>query len=438
MSEERDDVQGIRESLANLPFEERQKLLTEVLHDLGAHSKADRSAEEDKKAIVRESGSVDDAAIKREVVREVAPEEAVVPNGARNSNLANAIKDAIKDLSKEQVLKVVLSLVLVALATTRLLFHDMLSTRMDLVFLSLVLAVFLLWMIPWEELWERLSGFSVGGLGISLQQPDVKAAIVGIDFDEKHLKIMGAASEKEVRDRLQQRLERLEGELQTVRGSRVLWIDDEPHSILGERRLLRALGIDITPATSSKRAKEILEEDHDFDLIITDTLRGSRRRGPREGVDSDSVDSDSVDSDSVDSLQRGTREGVDFIVKLRKGEVTDAPIKDLPVIFYAADAWQTVKNVTSRARNLEPGAEISNRVDDLIPKVIRMLSERRRHPIPVSAKKNHLRGGDFKAGYYGEVWIIPAGSRSTAGASQALNRGCADFREFHTSTKLGE
>ena len=173
----------------------------------------------------------------------------------------------------------------------------------------------------------------------------------------------------------------------------MLWIDDEPHSILGERRLLRTLGIDITPATSSERARGILQEDHDFDLIITDTLRGSERRGPRESVDSDSegVDSDSggMDSDSegMDSLQPGPREGVDFIVKLRKGEVTDARIKDLPVIFYVADPWETVENVTSRARNLKPRAEISNSVDDLIPKVIRMLSEQRQNPIPVSAKK---------------------------------------------------
>jgi hypothetical protein len=56
---------------------------------------------------------------------------------------------------------------------------------MDLVFLSLVLAVFLLWMIPWEELWRRLHGFSVGGVGISLQQPDVQAAIDYINFNEE-------------------------------------------------------------------------------------------------------------------------------------------------------------------------------------------------------------------------------------------------------------
>jgi CheY-like chemotaxis protein len=249
--------------------------------------------------------------------------------------------------------------VLVILAITRIFYYRALGQRMDLIFLSLVLAVFLLWMIPWGELWERLREFSVGGVGISLQQPNIQAAIRHLSIGEEQLKITGSSSE-EVKDRLRRRLKSLEGELQTVRNSRVLWIDDYPHEILGERRLLRALGVEVTPASSSERAEEILKEDNDFDLIITDTLRGD------------------------------TREGVDFIVKLRT-EATihqrDAHIMNLPVIFYAADSWGTLVNVTHPARELPPEPEISISVDDLIPKVIRRLSEERRNPITVSAKK---------------------------------------------------
>jgi CheY-like chemotaxis protein len=274
--------------------------------------------------------------------------------------------DAIKAIFKDQVLKVLLSVVLVTFAITRIFYYKVLGPRMDLVFFSLVLSVFLLWMIPWGELWERLRGFNVGGLGITLQQPDVQAAIGHLSFAEDQLRNSGSSMPEEVRNKLRRRLKPLEGELQTVRGSRVLWIDDEPHSILGERRLLRALGIDVTPARSSERAKEILQEDHDFDLIISDTWRC------------------------------GTREGVDFVVKLRTEETdeTDARIKNLPVIFYAADPWATLVtvtrpavNVTRPAREILPDLEISNSVDDLIPKVIRKLSEERRNPITVSAKK---------------------------------------------------
>src|SRR5688500_5965333 len=119
--------------------------------------------------------------------------------------------------------KVVLSSVLAALAFTRFLYYGALNTRMDLVFLSLLLSAVLVWIIPWKQLWQRLGGLNVGGVGITLQQPDVQPAIHNISFSEEYLQLIGARSEKQVRDRLQRRLENLEGELQTVRGSRVLW-----------------------------------------------------------------------------------------------------------------------------------------------------------------------------------------------------------------------
>ena len=110
---------------------------------------------------------------------------------------------------KGQILKVLLSVVLVIFASTRIFYYEALSPRMDLVFLSLVLSAFLLWMLPWEQLWERLTGVNVGGFGISLQQPDVQAAIRHISFDEERLKISGF-SEEQVRNRLLRRLKSLE------------------------------------------------------------------------------------------------------------------------------------------------------------------------------------------------------------------------------------
>jgi CheY-like chemotaxis protein len=261
------------------------------------------------------------------------------------------VDDALQDyFSKYKVLKVALTVVLVIFAFTRFYYYKALSTRMDVVFLSLALSVFLVWMIPWEQLWQRLRGFGVGGVGITLQKPDVKAAIVNISF-----KPLGTDSEKQLRDRLQRRLESLEVELQTVRGSKVLWIDDHPHTILGERRLLRALGVSITPAESSQEARDILKKDNDFDLIITDVWR------------------------------IGGYEGVNYVVSLRNDD--DARISSLPVIFYAAYHWEDLVDHTRPARLLRPEAEISNTIDDLIVKTIRRLSEERRNPITVSAQK---------------------------------------------------
>jgi CheY-like chemotaxis protein len=269
-------------------------------------------------------------------------------------------------MAKSVVLKVVLSLVLATLAITRFLYYEALSPRMDLIFLSLGLSVFLVWMLPWEQLWQRLSSLSVGGVTISLQHPQVQAAIRNISI--------GGASEKaseKIRDRLLRRLNSLEGELQTVRGSRVLWIDDNPHEILGARRLLRALGVTITPAKSSVEAQRILEKDNDFDLIITDVQRLSTPHSTRP----DAVDK----GDPILG-------GVNFIVKLRNYK-EDARIKTLPVIFYGAYSWNRLVEYTRRARELRPEAEISNAVDDFIPKVIRMLSAERENPITVSAQK---------------------------------------------------
>jgi len=222
---------------------------------------------------------------------------------------------------------------------------------MDVVFFVLVLSTFLIWLIPWEN----LRSLTVAGVGISLEPPQVQGAISGLGLDQ-------------IKDtKLRQRLLRLKEELHSVRGSRVLWIDDHPYTILGERRLLRALGIDVTPATSSERAKNILEEDNDFDLIITDVQR--------RGTSYELVDS------GVD-----IHEGVNFVVKLRKEE-KDERIRSLPVIFYGAYPWESLVKFTRPARELEPEPEISNSVDDLIPKIIRRLSEERTSPITYSSKK---------------------------------------------------
>ena len=268
-------------------------------------------------------------------------------------------------------LKVVLTMVLVIFAISRFSYYESLNTRMDLVFLSLVLAAFLLWMLPWEDLWNRLRGFSLGGFTISLEQPDVQAAIGNVSFDEEHLeRIFGeidGRTSKDARHKLLQRMESLKEELQTVRESRVLWIDDNPHSILGERRLLRALGIDVTPARSSEEAEDVLEKDNDFDLIISDV----QRRGTNYKL--------------VDNGVK-IHEGVNFIVKLQEEE-TDERIKTLPLIFYGAYPWDSLVKFTRPARALRPGVEISNTLVNLIPKVITTIAEERENPITIPAKK---------------------------------------------------
>lgn len=59
-----------------------------------------------------------------------------------------------------------------------------------------------------------------------------------------------------------------------LRGSRVLWVDDNPGDNLYERTLLTALGVSIDVALSTKEAK-YLGAKLPYDLILSDITRGS-------------------------------------------------------------------------------------------------------------------------------------------------------------------
>jgi hypothetical protein len=120
----------------------------------------------------------------------------------------------------------VVAAVLLVVAVVRLALHSSLATRMDAVFFGLLGAALLILLIPIE----RLKSLKAGGIELSLDQPQVQGAIAGLGLDRIH------------NEELRARLTLLQHQLGVIRGSRVLWIDDRPHTILGERRLLRALG----------------------------------------------------------------------------------------------------------------------------------------------------------------------------------------------------
>ena len=162
-------------------------------------------------------------------------------------------------------------------------------------------------------------------------------------------------------------------ELESIRGSRVLWIDDNPHNILGVRRLLRALGINIVSAVSSEAAESILETDNDFDLIVTDVQRMG--------------DSHKITGGVI------IHEGVNYIIRLR--EHPDPVIAHMPVIFYAAYEWEKLVKHTRPVRELLPEPEISNAAPDFVVKVVNTLAIQRATPIKYSELKvpTYLGGG---------------------------------------------
>jgi CheY-like chemotaxis protein len=258
------------------------------------------------------------------------------------------------------ITRVSLASVLIILAVLRTVWHSQLSGRMDSVFFALIGAAAVLVLVPIQ----RLKSFKAAGFEVSLDQPQVQGAISGLGLDR-------IQSEK-----LRSSLARLQDQLASIRGSRVLWIDDRPHKILAERRLLRSLGIEVVPAISSEGAEGILTIDNDFDLIVTDVQREGESYRLNDGIE--------------------IHEGVNFIVKLRKSH-SDPVVRMIPVIFYAAYPSERLIRFTRPARESYPPPEIANSVADLAPKVVRFLAEARSAPIATGERKKATSARDEEA-----------------------------------------
>lgn len=250
-----------------------------------------------------------------------------------------------------------LSVVLIVLAITRFIYYKEISERMDATFFVMIAAAFLLPLLPLE----RLKSLKAGGIELSMELPQVEGAIGGLGLSRIDDK------------KLRERLAAMKSELEAVVRSRVLWIDDNPHKILGERRLLRALGIEVITAVSSEAAEQILKIDNDFDLLISDIQRTGESYTLNQGID--------------------IHEGVNFIVKLRN-DGSDPVIGSLPVVFYAAYDWKRLLKFTQPAREFPLETEISRSASDFIPKVVKQLALVRSSPIVCEQEKTPTPVGE--------------------------------------------
>ena len=243
---------------------------------------------------------------------------------------------------RHQAIKFVVGGALLVLALLRVLYPQSIGKGVDSVVLGLVLAALLLLFVPIE----RLQSLKAGGIEISLDKPQVQGAIATSG--------MGLIQNAELRSQLLG----LADQLGIIPGSRVLWIDDNPHTILGERRILRALGVEIVQADSSMAAERVLKTDNDFDLLITDVQRPG-----------------------------GRHEGVDFVGGLRKNPDTDHVVRALPVVFYTFDDKESVAKWAIPWREVLPSVEIANSAVELVPKVVRLLAGARLTPVVAPGRK---------------------------------------------------
>lgn len=249
----------------------------------------------------------------------------------------------------ELTTRILVPVVFLGLAVLRLVYHASLADKMDNLFFILVGIALMLLVVPIHQ----LKSFKAGGIEFSLDQPKVQAAIISLGLNRIQ------------NEGLRVRLSLLQHQLEAIRGSRVLWIDDKPQKILAERRLLRALGVEVVPAISSESAQTILENDNDFDVIVTDIQRPGETYKETGGI--------------------RVHEGVNFIVKLRSGP--DSAIATLPVVFFANYPWDKLLKFTKPARDTYPSPEITNAAIDFIPKTIKLLAESRSTPIIAADRK---------------------------------------------------
>jgi hypothetical protein len=119
-----------------------------------------------------------------------------------------------------------------------------------------------------EQLIPKLSSVKAGGIELAFE---TRMAIdAAVELAEKHpdwqVDVPASARERVIR--------RAERSLDLCKGARILWIDDRPANNRNERRMLRQLGIDVEPVTTTELALTALAPDQGgYDVIISDMHR---------------------------------------------------------------------------------------------------------------------------------------------------------------------
>jgi len=240
------------------------------------------------------------------------------------------------------------SALLVGGAVARVLWFDSLS-GIDETFALLVVVGVAVQVVPWES----LKSFKAAGVEVVLDRAEVRGALRGLDIPQVDLAV------------LEEALGRQSEALPALQGSRILWIDDKPHAVMGERRLLRALGCRVVTVVSSEDADRVLAEDADFDLIVSDVQRRGDSHEHNDGVP--------------------IHEGVNYLVHLRRQG--DSVVRGIPAVFYAAYDAERLESFTAPAMETTPRPSACNDVVTLISSIISLVADARARPIVVPGKK---------------------------------------------------
>jgi CheY-like chemotaxis protein len=229
-----------------------------------------------------------------------------------------------------------------------LLVPDLPEGRLDnSVLLLIVLAVVVL-LVPWEQ----IRSLKAAGVEIGLDRAQVDRAIETVQGQGKNV------GDK----RLRNLLKRLEPQIEQAAGSRILWIDDRPHNVLGERRLLRALGVEIVMAESSETARESLRRDGDFDLLISD-VRGKEQSPP----------------EAIRFIQEDLRKPEED--RRKAGNYEHIPL--VPVVFYSGHDGKEYDKFLQDMQSDESCIVWTSGVEQLVQQVLYLLYQIRLEPLGI-------------------------------------------------------
>ena len=137
------------------------------------------------------------------------------------------IKSAINSLW----MRIFLSLLIILVLILRIFFFDIVGNKLDSTSIILLILAIVLIIIPWEN----VISFKAAGIEVTLKK-SVKGAIRNIGKEESQTT---GSDEKQIIKRLVKYLSRKASELEYLKGSRILWIDDHPDKIVNIQRLLR-------------------------------------------------------------------------------------------------------------------------------------------------------------------------------------------------------
>jgi CheY-like chemotaxis protein len=251
--------------------------------------------------------------------------------------------------------KLALASLPIAFALFAIFYPNLPAQKLDNSILFLIVLAILVIILPWE----RLTSLKAAGIEFEIDKPQINKAIGDLEV------LKGKENVSD--EKLRAQIEYLRPHLEQAQGSRILWIDDTPHNILGERRLLRALGIETVMANSSEMAQAYLDTDGDFDLIISDMRSGETyKQGKTE-----------------------MPEAVEFIANLRSVEAKRrqidrySHIPPLPVIFYSGKSYSRLLQMTTPIRQTNSVVILVQDVEKLFEEVLRTLSYMRSEPIQI-------------------------------------------------------